>query len=33
MEEEKEVGLPLLVWIVVIGIGALPVVGFIMFLK
>jgi hypothetical protein len=33
MEEEKETGLPIWIWIVVLGIGAIIVVSFILFLK
>jgi len=33
MEEKKEGGLPIWVWIVVIGISAIIVVSFILFLK
>ena len=33
MEEKKEAGLPILVWIIVIGIAAILVAGFLIFLK
>ena len=33
MEEKKETGLPIWIWIVVIGISAMIVVSFILFLK